>query len=176
MTQTPKFSNAALRKVGSGWTLSGIYAWRSGSYLTILSGIDNSLTGFASQRANQINSDVFGANHGLSCPAGGAAGSCVSWLSSAAFTPVGQMTPGQLGNMNAYNVLGPAYWQLDLALSRDFRVREGHTLQVRGEAFNILNGVRLNNPAVTVAASTTFGKILSAQDPRIVQLAMKYVF
>jgi hypothetical protein len=63
-----------------------------------------------------------------------------------------------------------------MALSRDFRIREGHSLQVRGEAFNILNGVRFNNPGVTLAASTTFGRILSAQDPRIVQLAMKYVF
>jgi len=83
---------------------------------------------------------------------------------------------GQFGNMGAVNALGPSYWQLDMALSRDFRVREGHTLQIRGEAFNVLNGVRYGIPSVTVAGSTTFGKILSAQDPRIIQVAMKYVF
>jgi hypothetical protein len=176
VAQMPAFQRKGIRTIGSGWTLSTIYQWRSGSYLNILSGIDNSLTGFANQRANQVNPNVFAATRGASCPLGGAAGACVSWLNLGAFTPVAQMTLGQLGNMGYYNVLGPSYWQFDSALSRDFRIREGHTLQVRGEAFNILNGVRFNNPNNTLAASTTFGKILSAKDPRIVQLAMKYVF
>jgi hypothetical protein len=174
VTLTPRFNNTAARMVGSGWTVSGIYAYRTGNYLTILSGVDNSLTGFANQRANQINADVYGPNKGLSCP--GATSSCVSWFNAGAFTPVNQMALGQFGNMGSYSALGPSYWQLDMALSRDFRVREGHTLQIRGEAFNVLNGVRFGIPSVTVAGSTTFGKILSAQDPRIVQVAMKYVF
>jgi hypothetical protein len=62
-----------------------------------------------------------------------------------------------------------------MALSRVFRIRESQSVEIRGEAFNITNSVRLNVPT-TVFESATFGQILSAQDPRIMQFAIKYVF
>jgi hypothetical protein len=36
--------------------------------------------------------------------------------------------------------------------------------------------VRFNNPSVTLTIPSTFGNITSAQDPRIMQLAMKFTF
>ncbi|PYS22340.1 MAG: hypothetical protein DMG11_26800 [Acidobacteria bacterium] len=58
---------------------------------------------------------------------------------------------------------------------------ERQRLEVRAEAFNILNGVRPiltapNTNTVNLASASTFGRILSAQDPRIMQFALKYVF
>jgi hypothetical protein len=47
-------------------------------------------------------------------------------------------------------------------------------LEARGEAFNLTNGVRLNAPIT--ALSTQFGRIQTAQDPRILQVALKLVF
>jgi hypothetical protein len=49
------------------------------------------------------------------------------------------------------------------------------TLQVRFEGFTIPNHV---NPSAPVAAlnSPNFGRILAADDPRILQGALKYVF
>jgi hypothetical protein len=41
--------------------------------------------------------------------------------------------------------------------------------------FNLLNNVQLNNP-VSSLNNSNFGIITSANDPRIVQLALKYVF
>ena len=88
--------------------------------------------------------------------------------------------------MNRANIPGPAFWQLDLALSRNFRVTEHQRVQIRGEAFNLTNsfraGVALPNPAagssgVSLAiGSANFGQITSALDPRILQLAIKYLF
>ena len=49
-------------------------------------------------------------------------------------------------------------------------------MQLRFEGFNVLNNVRFNNPATTLSASGSFGTITSAFDPRILQLAMKFVF
>jgi len=43
------------------------------------------------------------------------------------------------------------------------------------EAFNLPNHVNPNNPSI-VSNSATFGKSTSAFDPRIMQLALKYVF
>ena len=44
------------------------------------------------------------------------------------------------------------------------------------EAFNLPNHVNPNNPNSTFSDTATFGRILSAGDPRILQLAMKFVF
>jgi hypothetical protein len=49
-------------------------------------------------------------------------------------------------------------------------------VEIRAEAFNVLNGVRFNNPAVVLSNPNTFGRLLSAQDPRIMQFAIKYAF
>jgi hypothetical protein len=98
---------------------------------------------------------------------------CVSWLSAAAFQ---QPALGTFGNMGVFNVLGPKFFQFDMAMTREFRIREGETLQFRVEAFNVLNNVRFNNPSVTLSNPSTFGNITSAQDPRILQLAMKFIF
>ena len=74
------------------------------------------------------------------------------------------------------NIPGPRFFQFDASLAREFRVREHETVQVRFEGFNLLNNARFMNPATTLSASGSFGTITSAFDPRILQLAMKFVF
>ena len=53
---------------------------------------------------------------------------------------------------------------------------EDLTLEVRGEAFNLTNSLRRGNPATVSNVANTFGQVLSAGDPRIMQFALKYVF
>ena len=42
----------------------------------------------------------------------------------------------------------------EMSLGRTFRLREGISLQIRGEFFNIFNHTRVNNPTVNNAAAT----------------------
>ena len=63
----------------------------------------------------------------------------------------------------------------DVALSRTFQIRESNKIEFRAEAFNVTNAFRMNDP-VTNLNSGTFGQVLSAMDPRIMQFALKYVF
>jgi hypothetical protein len=42
----------------------------------------------------------------------------------------------------------------EMSLGRTFRIREGMSLQIRGEFFNILNRTEMNNPTVNNAAAT----------------------
>jgi hypothetical protein len=49
-------------------------------------------------------------------------------------------------------------------------------LQFRAEFFNFLNTTNFNNPGVSVASASTFGRITSAQDPRIMQFGLKFGF
>ena len=82
---------------------------------------------------------------------------------------------GTRGNLAPLNVLGPGYWQFDVALSRTFPVKEGQRMEVRAEAFNVTNSTRLMNPVANLNAGN-FGQITTARDPRIMQFALKYIF
>jgi hypothetical protein len=52
---------------------------------------------------------------------------------------------------------------------------EQHKIEFRAEFFNSLNRVNLGNPT-TSFASTLFGRITGAGDPRILQLGLRYAF
>ena len=65
--------------------------------------------------------------------------------------------------------------QFDVALSRDFVLTERQKVEVRAEAFNVTNSMRMNDPDASFE-SGTFGQIRSARDPRIMQFALKYFF
>jgi len=62
-----------------------------------------------------------------------------------------------------------------MGLTRAFPIREKQSVEFRVEAFNVPNLVNLGNPILNLT-SGTFGQILSATDPRILQLALKFVF
>jgi len=70
---------------------------------------------------------------------------------------------------------GPGLINLDMGLTRRFQVREWGSLEFRAEAFNAPNHVNPQNPVATLT-SQTFGKSVAAADPRIMQIALKYVF
>jgi hypothetical protein len=83
--------------------------------------------------------------------------------------------PGTFGNSGRNNLRGPRYFNTDIALIKDTRILENTSLEFRAEAFNIFNNVNFNNPNTNRSAAQ-FGRITSAQDPRILQLALKLVF
>ena len=71
---------------------------------------------------------------------------------------------------------GPAFWNIDLALSRVVRFGATQRIELRAEAFNLTNRVHLGNPNVTLG-NANFGRIINTSaDPRIFQFAVKYLF
>jgi Carboxypeptidase regulatory-like domain len=176
VASTPQFSQRALNLVASGWSLSTIYRAQSGAPMTILSGLDQALNGFnTSERPNQVLPDTSAANQGGPCAK---TAPCVQWLNPAAFA---QPALGTYGNIGVGNVAGPGFFQFDAALARQFRIRENQSLQLRFEAFNVTNSLRLSrpiaaSPSLTVSNPALFGTITTALDPRILQFAMKFVF
>ncbi len=166
VVEAPRFSDKTLRMVGSDWKLSSSYRVLSGAFQTVTTGIDFQLSGSNNQRPNQILANPLCDDPGPSC-----------WINPAAFA---QPALGTLGNSGRSSIPGPGFWEIDMALSRIFRVMEGRTVEVRAEAFNLTNSFRAGAPGMPVVTtarnSPQFGQILTAQDPRIMQLAMKFVF
>jgi hypothetical protein len=157
----PQYSNHALRLLVSGWQIAGIVRALSGDYFSLASGVDQALSGTDDERPQQVLTNVFAPHRSIS-----------QWLNPAAFA---QPALGTYGNMGPGTVNGPGFFGIDMNLTRRFQVRERQALEVRGEAFNILNHVNPLDP-VTTLTSGAFGQIQTANDPRILQLALKYVF
>jgi hypothetical protein len=84
--------------------------------------------------------------------------------------------PGTVGARNL--IRGPKQLNTDLSLGKRFLLPfEGHTLQVRAEAFNAFNAVNWDNPSsLTLANPTTFGQITGAAEARVMQFALRYEF
>src|SRR6185437_10765751 len=59
---------------------------------------------------------------------------------------------------------GPGQTNFDLSISKHFMIREGMDLELRGDAFNILNHTQFRNPDTTITSST-FGQISTTYDP-----------
>ena len=70
---------------------------------------------------------------------------------------------------------GPGLAKVDLAVQRNFRMWNGHRLELRVEVFNLLNRANFFQPG-RVWGSPSFGVITGALDPRDVQLGFKYSF
>jgi hypothetical protein len=83
--------------------------------------------------------------------------------------------PGTYGDLGNDSLIGPGYFDVDIALSRRFNIKERHYVEIRGEAFNIENRVNFLNPTAALN-STNFGKIQTDVSPRILQVAAKYFF
>ncbi len=83
---------------------------------------------------------------------------------------------GTSGNAGRNLIWGPGRRNLDVTVARTFLMPfEGHYLQFRFESFNFTNTPAFGPPAAGVGTPTA-GLITSADDPRRIQFALKYVF
>jgi hypothetical protein len=161
VAQAPKFRGGMLKKIASNWTLSPILTIRSATWFSVTTGVDNALTGQPNQVPLLIG-NPYPTNQNVN-----------NWISSSAFRAP---PTGTLGNLGLATMKGPDFFDWDMALSRTFSFKaEKQTFQIRADFFNLTNRANFLNPTATLN-SPTFGKILSANDPRILQFAAKYVF
>ncbi|MEO6910392.1 MAG: hypothetical protein ABI158_05660, partial [Edaphobacter sp.] len=86
-----------------------------------------------------------------------------------------QETLGQFGTSRRRFFHGPGINNTDLALLRKFQFTEGTALQFRAEAFNVFNHAQFKNPSGNWNSSS-FGIVTAANDPRIMQVALKFLF
>jgi hypothetical protein len=156
-----------MRTAFSGWRVSGNFRATSGAPLQILVTGDPARTGLTNQRPNLVSGVDPYLKQGT------------QYLNTAAFAIP---DVGTLVNLPRNSIVGPGTRVVDLALVRSFNFATSRTLEARVEAFNVFNWFRpavdntpLQAPIVTVNVPT-FGQILEAADPRIMQFAVKFSF
>ncbi len=101
------------------------------------------------------------------------------WFNAAAFcAPVAIGNGTGYGTLGQGDVTGPGQFNFDAALLKSTHVGlpEDGRLDFRLETFNSFNHPQFANPALAIGTGS-FGQITAASvAPRLVQLAMKYVF
>ena len=158
--EVPRLGSRTVGALLGHWQLGALMSMHTGFPFTPLTGVDNSLTGVRQDRPNVVANPYVRNTNSL------------IWIDPAAFAPNALGTFGDAG----YNsLIGPGFFDLDASLTRSFPVREHQRFDLRFEFFNLLNHTNFGLP-VSSKNSATFGKILSASDPRILQFAAKFVF
>lgn len=173
--------NTALREIAGGWVWSGIYTFTTGEPLTIMAGKDQSQTGLGGDRANYIGpASSFGKNAPSADRGGCTPGiHCVPYLDPLWWT---QPSAGTYGTSGKNTFRGPSNWNADSGVYKNFHPvpsNESFMIQFRGEFFNLFNHTQLHDPNDSDTPSITtsgFGSIRVANDPRIIQLALKLFF
>ncbi len=122
-----------------GWRINGIASFMTGlPFFVSASGSALNMPG-ATQRANQVKPSVLIL---------GNIGSTASYFDPLAFTPV---TTATFGNVGFNSLRGPGVVNTDMAISRDFQIRERFKAQFRFESFNFLNTPHFGLPSTNVS-------------------------
>jgi hypothetical protein len=163
------------QQVLGNWQVNGIVTMMSGTPYTVFDSTDFSvqgsapeITGFFSNRPNVVAGQ--NPNSGPHTPA--------AWLNRSAFQQIIQDPNSpvqQFGSAGRNIAQGPGYADWDFSAFKNIRVTEGKEFQFRAEFFNFLNHPNFRLPDSDIS-SPTFNQILAAQEPRLIQFALKFMF
>jgi len=160
--------------LAGGWALSGITRLSSGFPVTISSDGDRSLMGSLPNGVNNKSLDLpdftpgplnLNSNPRNKRP----------YFNISLFSPNALGTPGNASRRSFY---GPGMFNFDIALVKFFQLSESKALQFRLESFNTFNHTQFFGPAAVNGDrdTATFGDVVKAAPPRLMQLAFKFTF
>ena len=152
------------KEVLSGWQVNGITDMRSGSPFNVTSNIDSNFDGNLTDRPDLVGNPKLDTGRGRPDLIN-------EYFNIAAFRPA----VGLYGTAGRNLLYGPGAVNWDFSAFKNFVITETKKLQFRTEVFNLFNEVHFGNPNATLI-SPSFGKILSAGSPRIVQFGLKLLF
>ena len=84
---------------------------------------------------------------------------------------------GVQGNAGRNPLRGPGINNFDWSFFKDTQITESTRIELRFEVYNLFNHTQFNpSGSTTDINSSSFGRILAARDPRLIQLAAKFYF
>jgi hypothetical protein len=157
-----------------GWELSGITRFSTGFPVTLVNYGDNSLLGAEPNGINNYGIDepdvAAGPLHLNGNPRNG-----LPYFNTGLFSENALGTPGTASRRF---FSGPGMANFDMALLKNLRLSESKSLQFRLEAFNVFNHAEFFGPQAVNGniSSATFGQVVSAAAPRLLQAGAKFTF
>jgi hypothetical protein len=147
-----------------GWQLATIVQVQSGNPVNIVTS-NSTLNGVA----NTVRPDVTGPIHVI--------GSVDQWFDPSPFVAV-----ERFGNLGRNVVIGPAFHNTDLSITKNMTLGGRYRVQLRADIFDLFNHPNFGPPG-NLVGSPTFGKISRTRFPtgeagssRQIQLALKLSF
>jgi hypothetical protein len=163
-------SNKAL----NGWAFSGITRFSSGLPVTLVNPNDTALIGSFNNGVNGVGFSNLNVAPGT-LQLNGNPGNGQPYFNTSLFSLPALGSPGNASRRFFY---GPGMNNWDIALLKETRFSETRVLEFRLETFNTFNHPQFFG-ANTIDGNindTTFGRVISADSPRLMQLALKFRF
>jgi len=158
----------ALDAVVGGWSVSTILTFQTGTPLTL--GILDARLADGSQRPDVLCPQL---TTGISYHQAAATGQPI--LNASCFGDPGDQVPGNAPRYFS-NLRSNGIHNSDLSFSKEFTIREGMKLQIRGEFFNFTNTPRFAPPNTSFGDSQ-FGMVTSTLgSPRHTQIGVRFEF
>jgi hypothetical protein len=151
-----------------GWSVSGIITFQSGTPIRITSNADIELeNSFAFLTAGEPN--LVAPFHKVDPRA---------TATHLAFDPASFQQPAQfgvIGDSTRTICCGPGIVNFDFSAIKETEVTERTRMQFRAEFFNAFNHAQFLNPDGNISDGT-FGQVVRARSPRLVQFALRLLF
>jgi hypothetical protein len=177
-----KNTNGVAKALLDGWSVTGIFNARTGTPFTIFDGTNANLSSPRLVASGPLSVNV--------TPTGNAnffnyinlAGQPVGAFGNAVCGGCSDFGPYPANMTTRNQFRGPGLWNLDAGLSRNVKLTERYSLQLRAEMFNALNHANLYIAPGTQDVSSGFVGAVKGVTPngnierRNVQLALKFIF
>ena len=177
--QLPFFSDQShlTGKLLGGWVISGVSQMATGNPISIATGDDFAGVGPGSGPQLWLFSQVPEVTGQYANNNGDAS----YWFNPFKADGTAIFTKPALGTISSQKgrsiFYGPGFQNHNLRISKEFRFKETHSVQILGEAFNWLNHPNWNGPDTNPNnLTTTFGKITTRSSERQIQIALRYSF
>jgi hypothetical protein len=160
--QLPKFAHGGiLGQIVNGWQISGDLFLHSGFPFTAISASSPDLPSFAGSIPQFANANVGVPKYSKNTPIPGVTVSSgeIQWLNPNAYTSVinpdddtcvggVDVTHCQFGNAGRNTLRAPGFKWSDFFLTKRFKIREGISLRVEGQFYNVFNHPNFGYPSI----------------------------
>jgi len=168
-------NRSSIKRLIQGWSLSGITRFASGFPITMIDNGDNSLIG---TNPNGVNNSSIDEPDYIGEPLHLNRNPRTNGNNYFDATAFSMNVPGTPGNAKRRFFYGPGEDNHDMAVAKKLPFGESKSLLFRIEAFNVFNHTQFNSPGSVDGniGSSTFGNVISAAPPRIMQGALRVTF